>query len=115
LKQTDLDPTDPTKVLLIYGYNDSDSDITNDRTRSKDLNGGNQGNWNREHVYPRSLEINLGSEGPGSDAHHLRASDITLNASRNNYPFGAGSGNSKLVNGTYWYPGDEWKVMWHEW
>jgi endonuclease I len=32
-----------------------------------------------------------------------------LNASRNNYPFGAGSGNSKLVNGTYWYPGDEWK------
>jgi hypothetical protein len=42
--ETDLDPTDPTKVLLIYGYNDSDSDITNDRTRSKDLNGGNQGN-----------------------------------------------------------------------
>jgi hypothetical protein len=59
LKQTDLDPTDPTKVLLIYGYNDSDSDITNDRTRSKDLNGGNQGNWNREHVYPRSLEIRI--------------------------------------------------------
>jgi hypothetical protein len=75
--ETDLDPTDPTKVLLIYGYNDSDSDITNDRTRSKDLNGGNQGNWNREHVYPRSLgNPNLGSEGPGS-AHHLRASDIT--------------------------------------
>jgi endonuclease I/chitodextrinase/exonuclease III len=110
LKQTDLDPSDPTKVLLIYGYNDTDSDITNDRTRSKDLNGGNQGEWNREHVYPRSLgNPNLGSEGPGSDAHHLRASDIILNATRNNYPFGAGSGNSKLINGTYWYPGDEWK------
>ena len=110
LKQTDLDPTDPTKVLLIYGYNDSDTDITNDRTRSKDANGGNSGNWNREHVYARSLgNPNLGSEGPGSDAHHLRASDITLNATRNNYPFGAGTGNSKLINGTYWYPGDEWK------
>jgi endonuclease I/chitodextrinase len=110
LKQTDLDPTDPNKVLLIYGYNDTDTDITNDRTRSKDLNGGNQGNWNREHVYAKSLgNPNLGTDGPGSDAHHLRASDITLNATRNNYPFGAGSGNSKLVNGTYWYPGDEWK------
>ena len=110
LKQTDLDPSDPTKVLLIYGYNDTDTDITNDRTRAKDANGGNSGNWNREHVYARSLgNPNLGSDGPGSDAHHLRAADITLNATRNNYPFGAGSGNSKLVNGTYWYPGDEWK------
>jgi endonuclease I/chitodextrinase len=110
LKQTDLDPTDTSKVLLIYGYNDTDTDITNDRTRSKDLNGGNQGNWNREHVYAKSLgNPNLGTDGPGSDAHHLRASDITLNATRNNYPFGAGAGNSKLVNGTYWYPGDEWK------
>jgi hypothetical protein len=32
-------------------------------------------------------ESNLGTDGPGSDAHHLRASDITLNATRN-YPFG---------------------------
>ncbi|EIA07806.1 endonuclease [Flavobacterium frigoris] len=110
LKQTDLDPNDPSKVLLIYGYNDSDADITNDRTRSKDLNGGNQGNWNREHVFAKSLgNPNLGTTGPGSDAHHLRASDITLNATRNNYPFGAGSGNATLVNGAYWYPGDEWK------
>ncbi|CAM2886656.1 endonuclease [Flavobacterium frigoris] len=110
LKQTDLDPTDPSKVLLIYGYNDTDSDITNDRTRSKDLNGGNQGNWNREHVYAKSLgNPNLGTDGPGSDAHHLRASDITLNSTRNNYPYGSGTGNSKLINGAYWYPGDEWK------
>ncbi|MGO4820742.1 MULTISPECIES: endonuclease [unclassified Flavobacterium] len=110
LKQTDLDPNDPTKVLLIYGYDDTDGDITNDRTRSKDLNGGNQGEWNREHVFAKSLgNPNLGTSGPGSDAHHLRASDITLNSTRNNYPFGDGSGNSKLVNGTYWYPGDEWK------
>jgi hypothetical protein len=37
------------------------------------------------------------------------ASDITFERNRNNYPFGAGTGNSKLINGTYWYPGDEWK------
>ncbi|WP_367771051.1 endonuclease [Flavobacterium sp. WC2421] len=109
LKQTDLDPNDPTKVLLIYGYNDSDSDVTNDRTRSKDQNGGNQGDWNREHIFAKSLgNPNLGTDGPGSDAHHLRAADVTLNATRNNYPFGDGSGNAKLVNGA-WYPGDEWK------
>lgn len=53
----DLDPDDPTqaKVLLIYGYNDADADITNDRTRDKNNNGGNVGQWNREHVYPQSL------------------------------------------------------------
>ena len=110
LKQTDLDPSDPSKVLLIYGYDDTDSDATNDRTRSKDLNGGSQGQWNREHVFAKSLgNPNLGETGPGSDAHHLRASDIILNSTRSNYPFGEGSGNAKLINGTYWYPGDEWK------
>jgi hypothetical protein len=36
-KTNRLRPDWPTKVLLIYGYN-VDSDITNDRTRSKDLN-----------------------------------------------------------------------------
>ncbi|NRT15660.1 endonuclease I/chitodextrinase [Flavobacterium sp. 28A] len=110
LKQTDIDPTDPSKVLLIYGYNDSDSDSTNDRTRSKDANGGNAGQWNREHVYAKSLGVpNLGTSGPGSDAHHLRASDIAFNATRSNYPYGAGSGNAALINNAYFYPGDEWK------
>jgi hypothetical protein len=34
---------------------------------------------------------------------------LLLNATETTYPFGAGTGNSKLINGTYWYPGDEWK------
>jgi hypothetical protein len=33
----------------------------------QDLNGGNQGNWNREHVYKVIGESNLGTDGPGSD------------------------------------------------
>jgi len=69
LKQTDLDPTNANNVFLIYGYDDTDADITNDRTRGKDMNGGNIGDWNREHTFPRSLgNPNLGSTGPGSDA-----------------------------------------------
>jgi len=110
LKQTDLDPNNTNYVLLIYGYDDTDGDITNDRTRSKDLNGGNLGDWNREHVFPKSLgNPNLGTTGPGSDAHHLRSADVTLNAVRNNFPFVDGSGNAHLVNANSWYPGDEWK------
>ncbi len=110
LKQTDLDPTDPTKVLLIYGWDDTDSDITNDRSRGKDMNGGNVGDWNREHVYPKSLGIpNLGTEGPGADAHSLRPCDGQRNSSRNNRMFAAGTGNSGATAQGDWYPGDEWK------
>ncbi|NRT12952.1 endonuclease [Flavobacterium sp. 14A] len=110
LKLTDIDPANPNNVLLVYGYNDTDTDTSNDRTRSKDANGGNAGQWNREHVYAKSLGVpNLGTSGPGSDAHHLRASDIAFNATRSNYPYGAGSGNAGLFNNTFFYPGDEWK------
>ncbi|MDB4292253.1 endonuclease [Maribacter sp.] len=109
LKQTDLDPANADRVFLIYGYDDTDADITNDRTRSKDMNGGNNGDWNREHSYPRSLgNPNLGSEGPGSDAHHLRASDVQFNGVRGNRPYIDASGNAQPINGGF-YPGDEWK------
>ena len=110
LKQTDLDPNDNTKVLLIYGYNDTDGNYITDRTRSKDANGGSAGTqWNREHTYPKSLgNPNLGTSGPGADAHHLRASDITFNGQRSSKKFADGSGNAGDSNGG-WYPGDEWK------
>ncbi|APU08863.1 endonuclease I [Cellulophaga lytica] len=110
LKQTDLDPVNSNNVLLIYGYNDADGNTTTDRTRSKNNNGGGVGDWNREHVFPKSLgNPNLGTSGPGSDAHHLRSSDVQFNSLRNNHPFGDGSGNAGLMSGNVWYPGDEWK------
>jgi hypothetical protein len=65
--------------------------------------------WNREHVYPRSLgNPNLGSEGPGSDASFASFGHY-LKCHKKQLPFGTGSGNSKLINGTSFYPGDEWK------
>ena len=110
LKQTDLDPTNPANVVLIYGWNDADSDITNDRTREKDLNGGGSGVWNREHVYSKSLaNPNLGTSGPGADAHNLRPCDAQRNSSRSNRKFEDGSGNSGITAAGNWYPGDEWK------
>lgn len=109
LKQTDLDPTNANNVFLIYGYNDTDSDVTNDRTRSKDNNGGGNGQWNREHTYPKSLgNPNLGTSGPGADAHHLRASDVQFNGTRGSRPYIDDSGVAKAINNGF-YPGDEWK------
>ncbi|SEB50435.1 Por secretion system C-terminal sorting domain-containing protein [Tenacibaculum sp. MAR_2009_124] len=110
LKQTDLDPINNSKVLLIYGYSDTDGNYRTDRTRSKNANGGSAGTqWNREHVYPKSLgNPNLGTSGPGSDVHHLRPCDISYNSSRGSKKFAQGSGTSGVVSAG-WYPGDEWK------
>ncbi|WP_460219605.1 endonuclease [Psychroserpens sp. MEBiC05023] len=117
LRITDEDPNNSSNILLIYGYDDPpfDGNVTTDRTRGKFDNGGNVGDWNREHVYPRSLgNPDLGSTGPGSDAHMLRPSDVQRNGQRANSPFAEKSagqypnGESGNANGG-WYPGDEWK------
>tara|TARA_R110002126_G_scaffold291243_3_gene451334 strand:+ start:508 stop:2586 length:2079 start_codon:yes stop_codon:yes gene_type:complete len=106
LKVTDLNPSNNSEVLLVYGFSASGATA---RSRSKDANSGNQGDWNREHTYPRSLgNPDLGSVGAGADAHHLRPSDVGYNGQRGNLKFVDGSGNSGSVSGG-WYPGDEWK------
>lgn len=112
-KITDLDPSNSNNVLLIYGWeNGTDSDATNDISRNKNSNGGNNGQWNREHVYAKGLgtpELNDGgSSDAGEDAHHLRSSDVQRNNSRGSLRFASGSGNSGPVSGG-WYPGDQWK------
>ncbi len=109
-KITDEDPNNTSNVLLIYGWeNGTDGDVTNDLSRSKNANGGNVGDWNREHTYARSLGTpNLGSSGPGADAHHLRSSDVQRNGQRGNLKFSSGTGNSGNSGGG-WYPGDQWK------
>ncbi|AWA30516.1 hypothetical protein HYN48_10670 [Flavobacterium magnum] len=110
LKITDKDPNNSSNVLLIYGWeNGSDSDVTNDLSRSKNSNGGAVGEWNREHTYAQSIGTpDLGTSGAGADAHHLRAADVQRNGSRASKKFAAGSGNSGAVTGG-WYPGDNWK------
>jgi endonuclease I len=113
---TDLDPSNSSNVLLIYGWeNTSDADVTNDLFRDKTMNGGNSGDWNREHVYAKSLGTPVLLDGgsgatsdAGEDAHHIRAADVQRNATRGNLKFALGSGNSTSVTGG-WYPGDRWK------
>ncbi|MGY0426245.1 MAG: endonuclease, partial [Polaribacter sp.] len=126
LKITDKDPSDASKVVLIYGFEDgTDGDATNDKTRSNTLQDRGNGQafvWNREHVFAKSLaspKLNTGNPGPGTDAHNLRSVDKSRNSARNNYKFAPGSGHSGRSTTTYngpdgpntkgWYPGDEWK------
>lgn len=55
---TDVNPTNSMEVLLIYGWeNGTDGDVTNDRERDINNNGGSLGQWNREHVYANSLAV----------------------------------------------------------
>lgn len=108
LKTTDQNPSNSNEVILVYGWPNTNSG-KHARTRSKNNFGGYSGQWNREHVYAKSLGTpNLNNSGPGADAHHLRASDVQWNNDRGSKKFAAGSGNSGNV-GAYWYPGDEWK------
>lgn len=112
LKQTDLNPNNSAQVFLVYGYNDFDAVYKNDRT--DDVNNicsssCPTGAWNREHCYPKSLgNPDLGTSGPGSDPHHIRAADVTFNADRGNRLYTDGEGDAGPVS-TFWYPGDEWK------
>jgi len=108
LKVTDLDPTNSNRVIQLYGYNRTSTG--NDAYyNTVNNNGGNSGQWNREHTFAKSLgSPKLGTSGPGADAHHLRASDVKRNSDRGNLKFANGSGNSQKTGGG-WYPGDEWK------
>jgi endonuclease I len=116
LYQTDLNPSNTNNVLLVYGWNDTDTDITNDYSRDKTFSchtSSCSGLWVREHVYPRSLGTpNLGFEFAGADAHHLRSIDSNRNNSRSNRPFeddNTNSIDSHITSNGNWFPGNEWK------
>ncbi|RZS39102.1 endonuclease I [Herbihabitans rhizosphaerae] len=80
LKVTDEDPGNTANVLLLY----------TGRSQSKDTNGGDPDDWNREHVWAKS-HGDFGTEtGPGTDVHHLRATDVSVNAERGNKDFDKG-------------------------
>lgn len=86
LKVTDQDPNNSDNVKLLY------SGIS----RSKSLNGGDTGDWNREHVWAQSHGDFGTSAGPGTDLHHLRAEDVQVNARRGNLDFD--NGGSSFTN-----------------
>lgn len=119
---TDVNPTNSNNVLLVYGFSSttcptSTSDDNDHRERNSMSNGGaNSCEWNREHVYAKSLgtpalvdgALTSAESDAGEDAHHLRSCDVDRNGNRGNLKFAAGTGNSGTVT-SGWYPGNEWK------
>ena len=55
--------------------------------------------WNREHVWPQSKGW-FETSGAGSDLHHIRPVDKSVNSSHNNNPYGIVSTNDYCHTGT---------------
>jgi endonuclease I len=86
LKDTDQDPANTANVILLYSG----------RSQSKTTNGGDPNDWNREHVWAQSHGGFGTATGPGTDIHHLRPEDVSVNAARGNLDFdNGGSGVSE--------------------
>ncbi|MEU9619581.1 endonuclease [Streptomyces sp. NPDC048155] len=80
LKDTDEDPANPSNVILLYSG----------RSEPKSDSGGAVGQWNREHVWAKSHGDFGTATGPGTDIHHLRPEDVTVNSVRGNKDFDNG-------------------------
>jgi endonuclease I len=80
LKDTDQDPNNTNNVIEIYSG----------RSIAKSDNGGGVDQWNREHVWAKSHGDFGTVNGPGTDVHHLRPEDVTVNSTRGNLDFDNG-------------------------
>ncbi|WHZ60134.1 endonuclease [Metabacillus hrfriensis] len=98
LRNTDEDPNNPNNVILLY----------TGRSQSKLSNGGNVNDWNREHVWAKSHGDFGTSAGAGTDIHHLRPTDVSVNSSRGNLDFDNGGTQHSEALGNY-YDSDSWE------
>ncbi|EIT84733.1 Extracellular ribonuclease [Fictibacillus macauensis ZFHKF-1] len=98
LKKTDEDPKNPNNVILLY----------TGRSQSKSTNGGGPDDWNREHVWAKSHGDFGTANGPGTDLHHLRPADVTVNSARGNLDFDMGGKENSEAKGNY-ADGDSWE------
>jgi endonuclease I len=98
LRATDEDPNNPNNVILLY----------NGRSQSKTLNGSGVDDWNREHVWAKSHGDFGTATGPGTDVHHLRPSDVSVNSTRGNKDFDYGGTQVSEAPGNY-TDSDSWE------
>jgi endonuclease I len=95
----DADPNVANNILLVY----------NRASVSGLWDSG--ATWNREHVWPQSMQpgsASNASTGNLGDPHALRPANPSINSSRGNKPFGLDNttgGHGSL--GTYYFPGDD--------
>ena len=77
LKVADKDPNNSNNVIGLYS----------NFSMNAAAEYANGAGWNREHVWAKSRGNFGTSPGPGTDLHHLRATDITTNSARDNRNF----------------------------
>ncbi|MGI2259338.1 endonuclease [Shewanella sp. GXUN23E] len=82
LTYSDEDPANPKNIIELYTGN----------SVSKHDNGGLAGDWNREHVWPKSHGFPQESQWGYTDAHHLRPTDVAVNGARGALDFDAVAG-----------------------
>ncbi len=104
LRHTDEDPNNRNNVILLY----------TGRSQNKTSIGGGVDQWNREHVWAKSHGDFGTSMGAGTDLHHLRPTDVSVNSARGNKDFDDGGTAQKEAPDTFadsdsWEPRDEVK------
>ncbi|MBU3107911.1 endonuclease [Clostridium gasigenes] len=104
LMDTDEDPDNSNNVILLY----------TGRSQAKNTKGSGVNNWNREHVWAKSHGDFGTTAGPGTDIHHLRPADVSVNSTRGNLDFdNGGVANSEATLCKYdsdsWEPRDSVK------
>lgn len=108
LIETDEDPNNSNNVILLY----------TGRSQAKSTFGGGEDEWNREHVWAKS-HGDFGNSAPcGTDAHHIRPTDVSVNGDRGHLDFDYGGdpvygygGNlaGYRIDNVSWEPRDEVK------
>lgn len=104
LRFTDEDPNNSNNVILLY----------KGTSQAKTSFGGGANDWNREHVWAKS-HGDFGNSAPaGTDLHHLRPTDSSVNSSRGNKEFDNGGTQHSEATSCYadsdsWEPRDEVK------
>lgn len=87
LQEADEDPLNSSNMIMFYTRN----------SRTKIVASGDK-NWNREHVWPKSLSNNCWNESrAGADLLHLRPTYKTTNSTRGNNKFGEVSHSSSTL------------------
>lgn len=107
LKETDADPNDETKIILIYTGRSEDKS-------HQDNGSGDNDSWNREHIWAKSHGFGgdpRDNPGAATDIHALRACDRSVNSSRSNLFFdNGGEAHSEATECNYdsdsWEPRD---------
>ncbi|BBM83917.1 extracellular ribonuclease [Candidatus Uabimicrobium amorphum] len=80
LAYTDADPSNANNVILFYtGW-----------SRSKNAHGGGVSQWNREHTWAKSRGQFGTAQPAGTDLHHIRPTDVSVNSKRGHLDFDNG-------------------------